>query len=103
LLNAFPRADTDHEVVAIPGDPARFATSPDHCPFIERCPFSQPVCRERRPEPQPVAPGHWAACHFVGNAASMRTRAEDPLTWRPAEAENPAPAPPTVANEGNVA
>ncbi|MEA2386703.1 MAG: peptide/nickel transport system ATP-binding protein [Thermoleophilaceae bacterium] len=84
LLNAFPRADIDHDVVSIPGDPARFEQVPDHCPFIARCPFAQPVCQERKPEPRALSTGHWAACHFAGDASAMRERAKDPLTWRPA-------------------
>jgi oligopeptide/dipeptide ABC transporter ATP-binding protein len=91
LLNAFPRADIDHDVVSIPGDPARFEEIPDHCPFVARCPFAQPVCRERKPAAGEVRPGHWAACHFVGDAAGMRERAKDPLTWRPVPAEDPGP------------
>ena len=84
LLNAFPRADVDRDVVSIPGDPARFAEIPDHCPFVARCPFAQPVCAEEAPPPQSLAPGHWAACHFAAEAPDLRARAQDPATWRPA-------------------
>jgi peptide/nickel transport system ATP-binding protein len=89
LLNAFPRADVDRDVVSIPGDPARFEATPDHCPFVARCPFAQPVCTERAPAAQPVGAGHWAACHFAGAAAELRVRAHDPQTWRPAAAAEP--------------
>ncbi|HET8754536.1 MAG TPA: ABC transporter ATP-binding protein [Solirubrobacteraceae bacterium] len=94
LLNAFPRADVDRDVVSIPGDPARFATIPDHCPFVARCPFAQPVCSERPPDARSVGAGHWAACHFADDAADLRARAQDPQTWRPAAA---APEPEVAA------
>jgi oligopeptide/dipeptide ABC transporter ATP-binding protein len=86
LLNAFPRADVDRDVVSIPGDPARFETIPDLCPFVERCPFAQPVCSERSPEPQELTAGHWAACHFAADAPALRARAKEPETWRPSVA-----------------
>jgi peptide/nickel transport system ATP-binding protein len=92
LLNAFPRADIDHDVVSIPGDPARFEEVPGFCPFIDRCPFSQPVCAERVPEPRLISPGHWAACHFADDAERLRARAKDPLTWRPAVPAEPEAA-----------
>ncbi|MQA92720.1 MAG: ATP-binding cassette domain-containing protein [Gemmatimonas sp.] len=105
LLNAFPRADIDHEVVSIPGDPARFEAITESCPFIERCPFSQPVCREHKPRPQEVTPGHWAACHFLDVAPTLRERAKDPLTWRPAnvKATIREPQPSSSAKERSAA
>jgi len=86
LLNAFPRADIDRDVVSIPGDPARFETIPGHCSFVARCPFAQPVCAEEVPAPRSLASGHWAACHFASDAPELRTKAQDPATWRPAVA-----------------
>jgi peptide/nickel transport system ATP-binding protein len=88
LLNAFPRADIDRDVVSIPGDPARFEAIPGHCPFVARCPFAQPVCAEEVPVAHSVGDGHWAACHFASDASELRERAQDPATWRPAVAES---------------
>jgi oligopeptide/dipeptide ABC transporter ATP-binding protein len=82
LLNAFPRADTDKEVVSIPGDTARFSETPGHCPFIDRCPFAIAACGEA-PPPVTVAPGHWSACHRAAEAPRLRELSGRPETWRP--------------------
>jgi len=90
LLNAFPRADTDKEVVSIPGDTARFATTPGHCPFIDRCPFAIPECAAEPPPPVTIAPGHWSACLRASEAPLLRELSGRPETWKPKL--EPAPA-----------
>lgn len=81
LLNAFPRADIDKDVISIPGDPARFETIPDFCSFTARCPFVEDVCRSGIPPPAHFTPDHWAACHFPAQAESFRVRGADPDVW----------------------
>ena len=85
LLNAFPRADIDKEVISIPGDPARFKETPSLCPFSARCPFAEDICRSEAPPVAEIAPGHAAACHFPDRAASFRTRGADPDVWSAVE------------------
>ena len=39
---------------------------PPGCPFHTRCPIAEfPRCRDQVPGPVPIAPGHWARCHFA--------------------------------------
>jgi oligopeptide/dipeptide ABC transporter ATP-binding protein len=35
------------------------------CVFRTRCPIAQAICADEPPAPVPVAPEHWAACHFA--------------------------------------
>ncbi len=35
------------------------------CPFASRCPLAQPLCHEKAPILQQIAPGHMAACHLI--------------------------------------
>lgn len=81
LLNAVARTSVpgSDRLAAIPGDPPDPTRVPPGCPFVPRCPFAMPVCREVNPRPVAVAPGHLAACHLVsaggatnGNGASDR-------------------------------
>ncbi|MGH7124105.1 MAG: oligopeptide/dipeptide ABC transporter ATP-binding protein, partial [Stellaceae bacterium] len=38
---------------------------PSGCVFHPRCPIAVARCKEMRPEPREVRPGHWVACHEV--------------------------------------
>jgi peptide/nickel transport system ATP-binding protein len=37
---------------------------PSGCAFHPRCPRAGPRCREQMPELEPIAAGHWSACHL---------------------------------------
>ena len=49
----------------IPGAPPAMRQPLPGCPFAPRCPRATDACRMQRPEETPVAPGHFAACHFA--------------------------------------
>jgi len=38
---------------------------PSGCVFHPRCPIAVARCKEARPQPREVRPGHWVACHEV--------------------------------------
>ncbi len=66
LLAAVPDLEQpDHHPVGIPGSIPNLRTPPAGCRFHPRCPLAMPICRERRPEQEEVAPSHRVACHAV--------------------------------------
>ena len=69
LLAAAPKLEPGSLAAtpALPGEPPSPIAVPSGCPFHTRCAFAQPMCRERRPELQPLAPDHAAACHRLGD------------------------------------
>ena len=42
------------------------ASSSRGCPYADRCPFAQPICRVRKPNYVNVSNGHVVACHMYG-------------------------------------
>jgi oligopeptide transport system ATP-binding protein len=46
----------------IPGAPPDLSKPAPGCAFAPRCEFASPLCRDRRPELDVVAPGHATAC-----------------------------------------
>src|SRR5262245_1642405 len=69
LLAAAPKLELGSldATPALPGEPPSPIAVPPGCPFHTRCAFAQPMCREHRPEMQPLAPDHAAACHRLGD------------------------------------
>ena len=66
LLRAFPSVKPGGpEPISIPGQPASLRRPPPGCRFHPRCPLAIDVCREKRPGPIEVGPGHAAACHLA--------------------------------------
>jgi len=66
LLDAFPRVDEPRRrLYAIPGTPPNLINPPSGCRFHPRCPFAEPICREKEPEPYQVGDGHYSMCHLV--------------------------------------
>lgn len=81
LIQAFPDIRDPHKpLVSIEGVGPRFLSPPTRCPFIERCPFAQDVCRTR--PPSLVERVHSAACHFTADAVRMRQASRSPETWQ---------------------
>jgi oligopeptide/dipeptide ABC transporter ATP-binding protein len=52
----------DRRLLEIPGDTPDMIEVPPGCSFHPRCPYAQPECRERHPEPEEVGRGHWVEC-----------------------------------------
>lgn len=83
LINAFPDLDGEaRDLISIPGSPPSLLDPPRGCRFHTRCPFTLPLCTEREPVLQEVAPGHVTACHRVADIAEIRARGAEPRTWR---------------------
>ena len=68
LIAAIPLADPDerHERAGIEGEVPSPINPPSGCRFRTRCPRAQSVCAEKAPVLHECAPGHSAACHFLG-------------------------------------
>ncbi len=83
LCNAFPDlADRGRELISIPKAPPSLIDPPPGCRFADRCPFAEPRCVAEVPPLVEVAPGHVAACHFIGRAAEFRSQARHIETWQ---------------------
>jgi peptide/nickel transport system ATP-binding protein len=83
LMNAFPDLEgPTQDLAPIEGSPPDLHTPPTGCRFAARCPFVQPVCTTTYPAPTDVAPDHWAACHRVGEAETLRAQATEAATWQ---------------------
>jgi oligopeptide/dipeptide ABC transporter ATP-binding protein len=72
LLNSIPANPKYRDATrleAIPGSVPNLLDLGVGCPFENRCPFAQSLCRERFPEERIVSPTHSVWCHFpVGGA-----------------------------------
>jgi oligopeptide transport system ATP-binding protein len=69
LLSAVPNPDprdrSRGKRVILQGDVPSAANPPKGCNFCTRCPEAQPICFDRKPILQTVAPRRQVACHFV--------------------------------------
>jgi peptide/nickel transport system ATP-binding protein len=84
LTNAFPDlARAADEIVPIPGAPPDLRAPPAGCRFAERCPFVIARCRHDDPPLADVAGDHRAACWRGSEAANLRPRAREAITWQP--------------------
>jgi peptide/nickel transport system ATP-binding protein len=73
LIQAIPRIDADTVLAPIHGAVPPLLHPPPGCRYAGRCAFAQQACRQERPAPVLLAPGHVAAClvpqHADANAA----------------------------------
>jgi oligopeptide transport system ATP-binding protein len=69
LLSAIPIPDPDksdkRQRIILKGDVVSPIDIPAGCRFCSRCNRAQKICTEVEPELRELAPGHFAACHFV--------------------------------------
>ena len=67
LMSAIPTMDPDHKKqrIVLRGDIPSAIDLPAGCPFADRCPQCQALCRESKPELKDVGGGHMVACHLV--------------------------------------
>lgn len=78
LLASTPGSAFRHLAQEVSERPPNLLAGVRGCPFAERCPLVQPVCRQDEPQLEEKAPGHWVACHVASP------------TWREAVAANRA-------------
>lgn len=63
LLNAFPSLDeSDDSLVTISGEPPDLSDPPTGCSFYERCPYSEPRCKDQKPDLTQRGDNRAAAC-----------------------------------------
>lgn len=67
LISSLPsvsRTKKERKLVAIPGAPPDLLNPPPGCPFYDRCPLAQDICKKEMPPLQKID-GSLVACHFV--------------------------------------
>jgi peptide/nickel transport system ATP-binding protein len=66
LLAAQPQPDPDRRrlTVELTGEVPSLRKRPPACEFHTRCPFAEPICREKTPELREIAPDRKVRCHF---------------------------------------
>lgn len=63
LLRSVPNIELDDaELYKMEGQPPSLLHPPTGCRFHPRCPHVMPICSERKPPLEPVAPDHLVAC-----------------------------------------
>ena len=68
LLNAVPKLDVALDETEVRNQMSKSAaenSSENGCKFFDRCPVSQPKCKEIVPELGETQTGHWVACHMI--------------------------------------
>jgi oligopeptide/dipeptide ABC transporter ATP-binding protein len=68
LFSAVPNPDPTAKMdrIKLQGDIPSPANPPKGCRFHTRCPYAQEVCKHVPPEYLEYEPGHFAACHMIG-------------------------------------
>jgi oligopeptide transport system ATP-binding protein len=79
LLGSLPRLDLaeKHRLEPIKGQPPDLLLLPSGCPFVGRCAFERPECRDQWPEHELVGPDHGVNC-WIPQAERLETRANLP-------------------------
>jgi oligopeptide/dipeptide ABC transporter ATP-binding protein len=72
---------TRRELISIPGFPPSLIDPPPGCPFAERCPFAESLCREQTPALEEVEPAHFSACHRASAVEEIRAKSREEGTW----------------------
>ncbi|MCL6444468.1 MAG: ABC transporter ATP-binding protein [Alicyclobacillus sp.] len=65
MQSSFDPRHPDRPVKPIGGSPPVLTKYPRGCPFADRCPHAQTVCRNEMPVIQAVGDNHEVACHVV--------------------------------------
>ena len=68
LFSAVPNPDPTAKMdrIKLQGDIPSPANPPKGCRFHTRCPYAKEICKHVPPEYREYEPGHYAACHIVG-------------------------------------
>lgn len=73
--------DLDEEDVL--AEPPSHMNPPKGCPFADRCPYAEEICRQKRPEKETLSPGHTASCHRIHEIGKPEEGKEKPVYHRP--------------------
>ncbi|GAK13935.1 ABC transporter ATP-binding protein [Geomicrobium sp. JCM 19039] len=78
LLDSQIASDQNSQEVlpAIPGSPPDLSFDVQGCPFADRCPYVEEICRESKPARVAIEDGHEVACHFQTDTSEL-TRKEE--------------------------
>lgn len=78
-----PKAERRRNAIPLRGEIPSAFSPPIGCRFHTRCPWAQlPICSDVEPPLKEVAPGHTAACHFVGSIPSTLPSESSEVTSR---------------------
>lgn len=79
LIRSIPEQATDEKkpLTPIHGNPPALSNLPKGCVFSPRCPFATDKCRAERPAKFQTGTGHYAACHYAGDADFIKKNAPD--------------------------
>ena len=85
LLASLPRLDASEKarLTPIKGQPPNLITLPAGCPFVGRCPYERPECRDTWPQLETVAEAHGVNC-WIPASERLAIRAELPHFKEPA-------------------
>jgi peptide/nickel transport system ATP-binding protein len=74
LLSAVPVPNPRHRSrrIVLQGEVADPANPPSGCHFHPRCRYAVPVCREKTPVQQEIAPHHFVSCHRASELSLRR-------------------------------
>lgn len=71
LISSLPTIGDDRAREGIPGRPPSLWDKLEGCRFADRCPLATALCRREEPAFIEYRPGHFAACHYAENPASL--------------------------------
>lgn len=78
LLSAVPIPDPEKsgakELISLKGEIPSPLNPPSGCRFHTRCPYAREACAKEEPKLREVAPGHFAACHFVDPMSTLKEK-----------------------------
>ncbi len=79
LIRSIPEQATDEKkpLTPIHGNPPALSNLPKGCVFSPRCPYATDKCRAERPKRFETGTGHYAACHYAGDADFIKKNAPD--------------------------
>ena len=61
-----PEVEAKRQREILSGDVPSPVNLPKGCCFCKRCPKAMDICKEVKPQPREIAPGHLVACHLCG-------------------------------------
>lgn len=69
--------ESDESLQTIPGSPPNLIHDIPGCPFADRCPYAQDICKTKKPEMLEVEEDHFVACHFQTKDSRLERKGGD--------------------------